>query len=133
MNELVQVIKQIAGEAVEAGKPAGITYGEVITINPLSIRIEQRLTLPVEFFKLTKAVTDHYVDVSVSHVTENRAGGSGEAAFASHNHNYSGRKKFLVHNGLQVGEEVILLQVQGGQRYIVLDRVFDHIVSGEWL
>lgn len=132
MNELVQVIKQIAGEAVEAGKPAGVTYGEVMNINPLEIKIEQKLTLPAEFFKLTKAVTDHYVDMTVNHITENRAGGGGDAEFASHNHDYSGRKKFLVHNGLQIGEEVILLQVQGGQRYIVLDRVLDHIVSGEW-
>ena len=133
MNDLVQVIKQISIEASAASKPTSITYGKVITINPLSINIEQKLTLPAEFFKLTKAVTDHYVDMSVSHVTQNRAGGSGDPAFASHNHDYLGRKKFLVHNGLQVGEEVILLQVQGGQRYIVLDRVFNHIVSGEWL
>lgn len=133
MNELAQVIKQIAAEAVESGKPSGITYGEVVSINPLQIRIEQKLTLPAEFFKLTKAVTDHYVDMSVSHVTENRSGGGGYAEFASHNHDYQGRKKFLVYNGLKVGEEVILLQVQGGQRYIVLDRVFDHRVSGEWL
>lgn len=133
MNELVQVIKQIAVEASEASKPTGITYGEVVKINPLEINIEQKLTLPAEFFKLTKAVTDHYVDITVNHVTENRAGGSGDPAYESHNHDYQGRKKFLVHNGLQVGETVILLQVQGGQRYIVLDRVFDHIVSGEWL
>lgn len=133
MNELVQVIKTIATEAMDGSKPTAITYGTVMKINPLEIQIEQKLTLPAEFFKLTKAVTDYYVDVTVSHVTENRAGGSGDPAFASHDHDYSGRKKFLVHNGLQVGEEVILLQVQGGQRYIVLDRVFDHIVSGEWL
>ena len=132
MNELVQVIKQIAGEAVEAGKPAGITYGEVMNTNPLEIKIEQKLTLPAEFFKLTKAVIDHYVDITVNHVTESRSGGGGYAEFASHNHDYQGRKKILVHNGLQVGEEVLLLQVQGGQRYIVLDRVFSHMVSGEW-
>jgi hypothetical protein len=88
--------------------------------------------LPAEFFKLTKAVTDHYVDMTVSHVTENRAGGSLAAAFESHNHDYKGRKKFLVHNGLKVGEEVILLRAQGGQRFIVLDRVFGHITEGEW-
>lgn len=132
MNELVQVIKQIAGEAVEAGKPTGVTYGEVINIAPLEIKIEQKLILPEEFFKLTKAVTDHFVDITVSHATENRSGGSGSAAYASHNHDYQGRKKIMVHNGLQVGEEVILLRVQGGQRFIVLDRVFDHLVSGEW-
>lgn len=133
MNELVQVIKLIAGEAIEAGKPTGITYGEVTSVAPLEIKIEQKLILPAEFFKLTKAVTDHYVDITVSHVTEERSGGSGNAAYASHDHGYQGRKKILIHNGLQVGEEVILLRAQGGQRFIVLDRVFDHITEGEWL
>lgn len=133
LANMVELIKRAATEANETGKPVKLVFGEVKKINPLEIQIEQKLTLPAEFFKLTKAVTDYYVDMSVNHVTENRAGGSGDPAFASHNHDYSGRKKFLVHNGLQVGEEVILLQVQGGQRYIVLDRVFNHIVSGEWL
>jgi hypothetical protein len=129
---LVEVIKRIAAETVEASKPTAITYGKVISISPLSIQIEQKLTLPAEFFELTKAVTDHYVDMTVSHVTENRAGGSNAAAFESHNHDYKGRKKFLVHNGLKAGEEVILLRAQGGQRFIVLDRVFDYITEGEW-
>lgn len=133
MTNLLDVIKQISKETMEASKPAGITFGTVVNISPLEIQIEQKLTLPEEFFKLTKAVTDHYVDISVNHVTEQRSGGGSYAEFASHDHEYSGRKKFLVHNGLQVGEEVILLQVQGGQRYIILDRVFDHKVSGEWL
>jgi hypothetical protein len=132
LSNLVEVIKRIAGEAVEASKPTAITYGKVISVSPLSIQIEQKLTLPAEFFKLTKAVTDHYVDMTVSHVTEDQSGGSGYALFASHSHDYSGRKKFLVHNGLKAGEEVILLRVQGGQRFIVLDRVFDHSVEGEW-
>ncbi|WP_312340269.1 DUF2577 domain-containing protein [Anaerospora hongkongensis] len=133
MNNLVQVIQQISQNANKTGKPIGIVYGEVMTVEPLTIQVEQKLTLPAEFFKLTKAVTDHYVDITVSHVTENRAGGSGSAAYASHNHDYQGRKKMMVHNGLQVGEQVILIQAQGGQDFIVLDRVFDHIVSGEWL
>lgn len=129
---LVEVIKQIAVEANEAGKPMQITYGQVVSAAPLAIKIEQKLTLPAEFFKLTKAVTDHYVDMTVNHVTGERAGGAGYGEFAAHNHAYSGRKKFLVHNGLKVGEKVILLRVQGGQRYIVLDRVFDPDTEGEW-
>ena len=91
------------------------------------------MTLTESFFILTRAVVDHYVDITVSHVTENRAGGGGDAEFASHNHDYAGRKKILVHNGLQVGEKVILLQQAGGQQYIVLDRATDHIAGGQWL
>lgn len=41
----------------------------------------------------------------------------------NHSHGYTGKKKFLVHNGLRNGEKVILLRFQKGQRFLVLDRV----------
>lgn len=42
----------------------------------------------------------------------------------SHNHTISGTKSLTIHNSLKVGDKVILIQVQGGQRYIVLDKVY---------
>lgn len=41
---------------------------------------------------------------------------------STHSHNVSGRKKIIVHNGLVVGDEVILIRQQEGQKFIVLDR-----------
>ena len=58
------------------------------------------------------------VDITVSHTTENRAGGGGYALFESHNHDYTGRKKITVHNGLHVGETVIMLRQAGGQGFV---------------
>lgn len=132
-DTLLQTIKQAAQEAAVAGKPFCLTFGEVVDVNPLSIRIEQKMTLSEAFFILTWAVVDHYVDITVNHVTENRAGGGGDAEFASHNHAYTGKKKIMIHNGLKVGEKVILLQQAGGQQYIVLDRAFEHRTEGQWL
>ena len=109
LNELLQVIKSVARDQYDASKPSDVTFGTVISVSPLEINIDQRMTLPAEFFILTKAVLDHYVDITVSHVTEDRAGGGGYAEFASHNHDYKGRKKILVHNGLKTGEKVILV------------------------
>lgn len=41
----------------------------------------------------------------------------------THRHQVSGRKRITVHNALAVGDEVILARKQGGQQYIVLDRI----------
>lgn len=41
----------------------------------------------------------------------------------SHNHSIDGRKSITIHNGLEVGDEVLLLRMQGGQKYIVIDKV----------
>jgi hypothetical protein len=40
----------------------------------------------------------------------------------SHKHAV-GKIQITVHNGLVVGDEVILLRQQGGQKYIVVDRI----------
>lgn len=41
----------------------------------------------------------------------------------SHNHEYKGRKTFLVHNALTVGEKVLLIRAKGGQKFIIVDRL----------
>lgn len=130
---MLNVIKQAAIQAVNANRPVILVQGEVMKINPLTIKVDQKAELPEHFFALTHLVKDYYVDISVAHVTENRGGGGGYAEFASHNHDYTGRKKIKIHNALRIGERVHLLQVQGGQKYIVIDRVHDPITEGEWL
>ena len=50
----------------------------------------------------------------------------------SHLHNIAGRKKIRVYNGLHKGEKVVMLRMRGGQKYLVLDRLTDHITGGEW-
>lgn len=121
--DLLNIIKQAAIEAAEAAKPVKIMFGEVKAVNPLQIMVEQKLPLSEEFLILTNAVKDHWRDMTVDHMTENASGGSGDSAYAAHNHPYTGRKKFLVHNDLAVGEHVLLLAMQGGQKFIVIDRV----------
>jgi sortase (surface protein transpeptidase) len=122
-NDLLSTMKKAAIEAVNASKPTAVVYGKVISSSPLKINVEQKMTLTSAQLVLTRNVTDYEIEMSVDHVTEYKSGGSGESAFASHNHAYTGRKKFTVHNGLVVGDEVLMIQMQGGQRYIVIDRV----------
>lgn len=132
-TQLVQTIQMLAKQTLDASKPSDYVLGVVESINPLSIRIEQKESIPEEFLILTDSVRDYEVDIEVNHVTENRAGGSGDAEFASHNHSYVGRKKIKVYNSLHVGEQVILIQQAGGQEFIVLSRVFNHTnLSGQW-
>jgi len=39
-----------------------------------------------------------------------------------HNHSISGKKKITIHNGLNLNDNVILLQQQGGNNFIVIDK-----------
>lgn len=122
--ELIKTIKKIANEANEAKKPVEICYGVVQSVSPLQILVDQKLLLGAAQLVLTRSVTDYQIDITpLSWLTENRSGGGGDAAYASHNHEIVGRKSITVHNALVVGDEVLLLREQGGQQYIVIDRV----------
>ncbi len=121
--DLSKAIKLMSNQSYFATYPVKIITGTVTSINPLKIMIDQKLILEESQIVLTRNVTDFYTDMTVNHLTENRGGGSGDSAFSSHNHGYVGRKTFLVHNSLIVGDRVVLIQAQGGQSYFVMDRV----------
>ncbi len=124
-NELVQLVKKAAVEAVNASSPMGFCFGTVTSASPLKIQVDQKKTLTEAQLILTNNVRDFAVEMTTLpdfHETEEESGGSGDAAFASHKHKYQGRKKWKVHLALKSGEKVILLRCDGGQKYIVLDR-----------
>ena len=62
-------------------------------------------------------------DVTISWQIDETSGGAGEAAFDAHSHPVAGKKQAKVHLALKSGEQVILLRMQGGGRYLVLGRV----------
>lgn len=101
MANLVQLIKKAAMEAVRESKPSDFLYGTVASVEPLSIRINQRLVLSESFLILTNNVKDYTVEISED----------------------DSRREITIHNSLEVGEKVILLMRAGGQEYLVLDRL----------
>ena len=122
-NDLLNIVKKAAVEAVNASQPSDFCFGKVTSAKPLKILVEQKMTLGVAQLILTRNVTDFKTNVTIDWTTETKSGGSGESSFASHNHSVSGKKEMTVHNALQVGDAVILLKKKGGQKYLVLDRV----------
>lgn len=103
-GDLLGVIKRSALEAMEASQPVRIYYGSVIGTEPLRILVDQRLTLGAAQVVLTKNVTDYEVQV-----TKNDEAGTTDTV--------------IVHNALKIGENVILCRQQGGQKFVVLERM----------
>lgn len=124
-NKILNLFKEIATNTIDSAVPVSILIGSVTQVNPLVISLGTNLPIPEERIVLTKNTCEWTMEMSVDHITENRSGGGGYAEFASHNHEYKGRKKYLVHNQLQVGDKVLLIQETGGQRYIALDRLYN--------
>ena len=123
MNGFLENVKRAAVEAVAAGKPFGFILGKVTSVSPLKVQVDQKLELTASQLILTNAVRDFTVYMTVDHQTEETSGGSGYAEFASHKHAYKGKKAYKVHLALKTGEQVLLLRADGGQKFIILDRV----------
>lgn len=124
-NNLLEIIKKAANDSMDASEPSDFCYGKVTSDKPLKVLVEQKMELAKAQLILTRNVTDFETEITVDWKSENKAGGSGEAAFLSHNHDVKGKKKILVHNKLKVGDEVVLFKKKGGQKYLVLDRVIN--------
>ncbi|MDI2588038.1 DUF2577 domain-containing protein [Psychrobacillus sp. NEAU-3TGS] len=116
MNDILTLFKIAAKEAIEAADPTAIEFGEVTSVAPLKILVEQKKPLTTAQLILTRQVRDHEIEMTVEHSTEESE---------SHTHEYKGKKKFTVHNALKIGDTVLLVKMQGGQKYIVWDKEVD--------
>ncbi|WP_400194606.1 DUF2577 domain-containing protein [Lysinibacillus telephonicus] len=100
MNDIINIIKKVAINAVNAQKLSTVVYGTVISINPLKVQIDQKLILDSNFLKLTNAVKDHEVEMTVN----------------------GSKQSYTVHNGLKKDDKVTMIRVHGGQQYIIIDK-----------
>lgn len=127
MNEVIDLLNVLRGTTerqLEAMKLADVMTGTVLDTDPLKIRVSDRLTLTEEFLLLSTMVVDYNVYMTVDHLTEKRElHGRGDPDYENHDHEYKGKKRFFVHNGLKVGEKVVLLRLAGGRKFYVMDRV----------
>ncbi len=122
-HDILKVIREAAVAAVKNTKPTSLHFGVVESEKPLAIRLNQKVLLTEEFLILSRNVTDYDLEMTVNHITEKMQKGGKDPSFTSHKHEYKGRKVFRVHKALKKDENVILIRVQGGTKYLVLDRV----------
>lgn len=131
MPNIIQTIKKAAIEAIAEAEPVGFLFGEVISEKPLEIKIEQRFTLTENFFILTDSVRDYKTTFSFENPSiVNKFQGSGTIGINTHEVNLDMavkttdvKNEITIFNALKINEKVLLAKVQGGQKYIVLNRV----------
>lgn len=131
---MMDIIKQAGVDAMSATNPTGLYIGEVISITEdikqvaldninyhvstditeLSIKIDQKLTLTREFLILPESLTSYKADLKHYHTCDK---------------NTDEKLGLLsIRTGIKEGDKVILMRVQGGNEYVVLDKV----AHNEW-
>ncbi|RED64675.1 DUF2577 domain-containing protein [Cohnella lupini] len=94
---LLEIMKKAGVGAVEATNPVTVLYGQVVEVNPLSVLIDQRFILSEELLLIPESLRECKVLIGSEEVT--------------------------IREALAKDDYLLLLRAQGGQQYIILDRV----------
>jgi hypothetical protein len=122
MANLIEVLKQTALDAVNSQNPTSIIYGKVLSAEPLTIQVNSKLTLDDTFLVLTKNVSDYEAEIDIDYTGDGEIEIEGVAGNLLKQLSISGAK-ITIHNALKAGDEVVMIQMQGGQKYVVLDKI----------
>lgn len=140
-DHVMNVIKQ------EQQEPVLFITGEVISVQPLQIKINEKFTLDENSLLLSATVKETWIDIPITTGTEASEDGGTDGVFMhrhhivaeteeandggqgaqNHKHNidiwtkYS-LPKIRLWRGLKVGDVVRLLKIQDGQFYFVMER-----------
>lgn len=117
----LQEIKEIVTNMIGNMKLTDHVYGDVITVNPLSIKIDQKLTIPENAIILTYPVIERKINLQHTHdyIDDNGTvviNKTTETETPDHS-------EYILIPGLQIGDKVIMLRVDNGQKFIVLSKV----------
>jgi len=122
MADLLSTVKQAAMDAVSASNPTAVMFGIVTKDSPLEVIVDQRFTLTAGFLIVPESLIHfelllHHTHQYTDNTGEGSATGTTEPALP--------QEPVVIRRGLQSGDKVLLLRLQGGQQYLILDRVVE--------
>ncbi len=98
---VIDIIKKIAFDTAKNTIPDVVVFGEVTSLSPMIINIDNKINLTEDFIYITNNVINHNVTVNVE------------------NH---GECIGYIENKLQIGDSVILIKCFGGQKFALIGR-----------
>ena len=129
-NKLIQTIQSMAKPPI--GETTDLLFGEVMSVSPLKIRVDNRFEVDEQFLLLSALVKETIIQIPTvetsmhSHIIPEHAtdpGGTGP-----HTHiipemtTYSALPSITLWRGLIVGDKVRLLRVNNGQMFYIIER-----------
>lgn len=94
---MLDIIKKASLGAVGNTNPVAFSYGTVTEAMPLQIQVDQRFILSGNALVLPESIMESKIELD--------------------------GKEIVVRRGLAKGDRVLMVRMQGGQSYIVLDRL----------
>ena len=119
-NSLLQIIKKAALETVENSKPVEILNGLVTSLEPLRIKLNQFLTIDENFIIKPESLFEHELGINVN---EQRIILKDENEESKEYEVTAQKIKVRIESQIKGNDKLLLLRTQGGQKYLILDKV----------
>jgi hypothetical protein len=94
-----------------------IMFGEVTRIDPLEVTVDQRFAIDADFLIVPENLTRYEIDLRryQAYTDSSEAVKTTEPALPE--------EPIVIRKGLEAGDRLILLRMQGGQKYLIFDKV----------
>lgn len=130
--ELKDVIQQMVDEAVSARMPTELQIGTVKAVDPVEVTLDTQMTpLRQSVLYLSETVIEKKTPI-LQHNHVYPEGVTEDALLEpdiicdEHGTGLGTKDGYIIfNNALQVGDKVLLMRVQGGQKFVILSRTFD--------
>ncbi len=94
---MLDVIKKASLGAVDAGQPVAVLFGTVVSVDPLEVSVDERFRLPEELLLVPEGMRRQELSLA--------------------------GQTLVIREGLYAGDRLLLLRLQGGGQFVVLDRM----------
>lgn len=127
LNRLLDILHTNTAERLPAN--SDMTYGTIVTIDPLSIKVDNLgLTLPADFFFLGQMCRPHRVTIPHKHEYNGQTtnGYSISQQLTNDVHDGINSEEFVtidIYPTLAEGDKVLLFSFADGQKYYVAERL----------
>ena len=129
-NKLIQTIQSMAKPPI--GETTDLLFGEVTSVSPLKIRVDNRFEIDEQFLILSALVKETVIKIPereenkhlhvISQHTTSAAGEGPHTHTIPQMNTLSALPDILLWRGLIVGDKVRLLRVANGQMFYVIER-----------
>ena len=128
--ELIQALQQITQKNMQAMQPTDLTIGTVTGVSPLEITSNTAMApLRAGVLYLTEPVVEKKIPIlQHTHTTPDGATGLALESVVCQEDGKALPVEggyIILNRGLEVGDKVLMLKVQRGQKYVVLSRIFE--------
>lgn len=106
MASLIQTIKKIAIDAVNAENPTDLKFGTVTKTEPLEVTVTNTFILPAQLLEVPEHLTNYTVQTGTGTID------GGED-----------RSLITIYAGLRINDRVAMVRAKGGQKYLIVGRL----------